>query len=82
VRRVERTRHICAARIDIEAHDARDSEARVVQQNRGQHAEPAAEHEHATEIPSNRIEQRVGEPHLARDLIFVERFGERRFVAP
>jgi hypothetical protein len=58
----------------------RDVETRIVQQYRGQHAEPAAQHEDAVELAPDRVEQRVGEPQLARDLVLVERLGERRLV--
>ena len=72
VRRVHRQCYRRAPWIDVDARNVADREARIVQQHGRQHAEPAAENGDVGMAGPRGFEERLGEPHLARDLVLVE----------
>ena len=62
--------------VDVDALDAGDVEAPVLEQHGGKHAVPAADHPDLAEAAAEALDQPVARPDLAGHLLVVERIGD------
>ena len=62
-------------RIDVDALDRADREARILEQHRREHAVPAAKDDDMGEATAQAGEQAVARPNLGGDLLVIESIG-------